>query len=688
MLPGYAHRDRNSVALVRVLRDFTFLLSNLITERTGIEEKKEVTLLHLFNVVVRNLEDEGFALAKHFHEWVGSYNSKLAKAREYYGGRTLTKEERDLMLRCWIDHKDPAAVQQKFRFHHLDTVAASFVRSFKQQHAYGHSSFSSFGKESLFPCQKESLESDLWQKQQAEYIGAKQVPVSKGLFGLLTISADCPTLDSIFLKKAELVRSFPDWVPTEQEIRWRDSVVAYAMESFGDILENPERSLRFKVWPEKPTNYMLVVPISKGDRIDFIVDPVMMRNSRTIHSAMTKIKERCLENREPRDFEKCTTCQFYWLRESLKHAILKDKSISLKDLDRAGAIRQARGRSFPHPQRPERLPKSNDVEMRESLMSAAQPPPTKKEPSNQTTNRSSNGGGEGTDWNGVISRCVWQISGMQKPLPAAPLGPVFLQSSCSTSEKSFIKPTLGFDKPKRSKGGLLLYRAHNNPRKDGGKPSEYLAEVLGDIASNVFGWPKNKTKAACCVYWEERDASGQPSQTFAFNDDGKLFFNSFFFWEKCHYEFLSGGASWKVTEQGLGFWFTTFCHELAHYEETLHNQHFAEVMGSIMACYLPAYRRLTVHEKHEKFKMPSRSSGWGSCSEACSLNCAFSRCGNGDCDDGDASKGFGHFRHHHGLLTGTGPGVTLLRARQPSGEPPLAVLKRNVSGNPAPKRKQ
>ena len=180
----------------------------------------------------------------------------------------------------------------------------------------------------------------------------------------------------------------------------------------------------------------------------------------------------------------------------------------------------------------------------------------------------------------LVRTSVWgrdANSGVHSAMP--PPGPDFTHGASCPSEPNFVPPALVLD---GSVLGMKTYRAATGHPKIRHNHSP-LANVIRRLAKDVFQWSAAKVSSDCSLFWESTSSSGAPSATIAYNNGGKLYFNS------CFFAKLKHNDDGKVA---LAYWFVAFCHELAHNTETKHNANFASVFGEIVAAYLARFGKL------------------------------------------------------------------------------------------------
>ena len=99
---------------------------------------------------------------------------------------------------------------------------------------------------------------------------------------------------------------------------------------------------------------------------------------------------------------------------------------------------------------------------------------------------------------------------------------------------------------------------------------ELFSEILVAMAT-LFEVPTSTIH----MFWEDK------STMIAFNSDNQLYFNVRYF-DCWHY--YKGTVKMK---EATVFWFFSFCHELAHHVEKMHNEAHEYVMQAIATRYMP-----------------------------------------------------------------------------------------------------
>merc|ERR1739841_291276 len=110
--------------------------------------------------------------------------------------------------------------------------------------------------------------------------------------------------------------------------------------------------------------------------------------------------------------------------------------------------------------------------------------------------------------------------------------------------------------------------------------AECFCNIINKLAAEVFGIRRN------CNVFLDKDSS-----RIAFNKSRILFFNLRYYIQVQHCK--ESRAAVCV------FWFTTFCHEIAHNSKAFHNEEFVQEMENILAEYGPVFLKWWTEHPHD-----------------------------------------------------------------------------------------
>jgi len=441
------------------------------------------------------------------------------------------------------------------------------------------------------PSHKDTTES---KQKEAEVFGAKLVMVEEILLQWLRFADNCPSLEGCWGAHAAQVFQLEEYLDKEREalptvyscptIRWpsdAEAVFALSLRTMVDQLFAPHVSsarLRFKNFGGKETRRLINLRIQSHNRdeVYHIVNPAMF-NSQVLHEELKKTSP---------DFI-CMGGRCGCIRDALIEDILEtfppemrkhvERSIRRKCLSNL----ETNLMSLPSPQR--------------STSTSTIPPQSGSTPqvSHQDTLNMDSEEDESITYNlrhGVSNNILQMMTDTATHCKSSTANPTIRKSLSLFSYRCAI------DQPdalhlrqligrfpygikvfvSTANPGVIKHPLQNNPPSfPPDNKLEKFTICIALLARHVFQLPSTEKVNLC---WED-------SQRIAFNCVGQLFFNLAYF------ESIYDSGCTQV-ENSLDFWFSTFCHELAHNSSYRHDEKHVFAMTLLVSAHVSRYRLL------------------------------------------------------------------------------------------------